>query len=181
MRKAAWVVVAVTFLCGRLLAQENVPLPQIGLDFNFNHTDVMLGAHAGIAVPKINASFAATFQGRIGSKRVLIEGEQPYVFYQYRERRYLLGVEADKRFLLREFNESTHFGAFLGGFGGLGFGDYRGTKQSAPVGLAYSAMGGVYITEPKTVIIKLGYQYLPMHTQNVFDHRILLTFSFLIS
>lgn len=162
-------------------AQDSGLRPELGIDFNFNHTDVMLGGLAGLNFPAANASVFATFKGRIGTKRVLIEADERDVFYQYRERRYLLGLQAEKRFLLNEFSESMHFGAFVAGIGGLGFGDYRGTKAEAPVGFAWSAEAGAYITDPSAVVVRLGYQYLPMQTQNVFDHRILLSFTFFIN
>ena len=169
-------------LCAaRLSAQSSGPYPEIGWDLNFNHTDVMMGGHAGVCIPKWNASVLATFKGRLGTKRVLIEGDQPDVFYQYRERRYILGVQAEKRFILTEFSPSLKLGAFVGALGGLGISDYRGTKGQAPLGFAYSGMAGPYITDGETIVIRLGYQYLPLKTQNVFDHRLLLSISFMIS
>lgn len=170
------VVVSASF---RLHAQADSPFPETGWDLNFNHTDVMMGFQGGINIPAWNASVLATFKGRLGSKRVQIEADEPNLFYQYRERRYIIGIQAEKRFLLTEFSPSFKLGAFLGGLGGLEISDYRGTKGQAPVGFGYAAMGGPYITDDKAIIIRLGYQYLPMKTQNVFDHRILLSLSFL--
>ncbi len=169
------------FAAPQIKAQTDGPLPELGIDFNFNHMDVMMGGLAGIAFPTANASLLATFKGRLGTKRVLIEGETPDTYFQYRERRYLLGLQAEKRFLLNEFDESTHFGAYIAGFGGLGFGDYRGTKAAAGAGFAWSAEAGPYISDPGAIIARLGYQYLPMQTKNVFDHRIVLTVTFLVN
>lgn len=172
---------AVVSASSSIHAQSNNPFPELGWDFNFNHTDAMMGVQGGINIPAWNASVLATFKGRLGSKRVLIEAEEPNLFYQYRERRYILGIQAEKRFLLTEFSPSLQLGAFLGGLGGLGISDYRGTKGQAPVGFAYSAMGGPYLNYGDAVIFRLGYQYLPLKTQNVFDHRILVSLSILIS
>jgi hypothetical protein len=176
-----WPLWALLFalLAPKLHAQDAKMMPELGIDFNFNHTDVMMGGLGGIAFPTLNASLLATFKGRIGTKRVIVEAEEADVFYQYRERRYLLGLQAEKRFLLNEFDESSHLGAYLAGIGGLGFGDYRGTKAPASTGFAYSAEAGAYFSDPEAVILRLGYQYLPMHTANVFDHRIVLTITFL--
>lgn len=162
-------------------AQSTGPYPEIGWDMNFNHTDFMMGVHGGVCIPSWDASILATFKGRIGSKRVLVEAEQPDVFYQYRERRYILGIQAEKRFILTEFNSDLKLGAFLGALGGMGISDYRGTRGEAPIGFAYSAMGGPFLKVDESVLVKLGYQYLPLKTQNVFDHRILISISFLIS
>lgn len=169
------------FAAPEIKAQSDGPMPELGIDFNFNHTDVMMGGLAGIAFPTANASLSATFKGRLGTKRVMIEGEAPETYFQYRERRYLLGLQAEKRFLLNEFDESTHFGAYVAGFGGLGFGDYRGTKAAASTGFAWSAEAGPYISDPGAIIARLGYQYLPMQTKNVFDHRIVLTITILVN
>ncbi len=176
--RSYWAVFLV-LVSQNLHAQDTKLMPELGIDFNFNHTDVMMGGLGGVAFPTLNASLLATFKGRIGTKRVMVEAEEADVFYQYRERRYLLGLQAEKRFLLTEFDESTVMGAYLAGIGGLEFGDYRGTKAAASTGFAYSAEAGAYFSDPEAVIIRLGYQYLPMQTQNVFDHRIVLTITFL--
>lgn len=154
--------------------------PEFGFDMNFNHTDIFMGGRVGICFPVINASVAATFKGRLGSKRVLLETGQKDVLIQYRERRYLLGLEADKRFILNEFGPSTQFGGFIGGFGGLGFGDYRGTSERAPLGLSGAGMLGAYISDPNAVILRFGYMYLPLRTETVVKHRIYVSFTILV-
>ena len=164
-----------------LMAQIDSPVGlELGFDFNFNGADAFMGGMAGICMPKWNASARATFKGRLGSKRVLIESGTPDVLYQYRERRYLLGIEAEKRFLFNEINGDTHFGGFVGGFGGLDFANYRGSTASPPSALAGSGMLGVYISDPSAVIARLGYIYLPVQTESVPVHRIYLSFSILI-
>ncbi len=162
-------------------AQTNkAVVPEFGFDMNFNHTDIFMGGRVGVCFPQLNASLAGTFKGRIGSRRVLLETGQPDVLVQYRERRYLIGVEADKRFILNEFGPSTHFGGFVGGFGGLSFGDYRGTGEAAPLGLAGAGMVGAFISDPSAVIFRLGYMYLPLQTESVVKHRVYLSFTIMV-
>jgi hypothetical protein len=185
-RKGSDRILGLLILCGiGLLAPQwawsQAISPQIGLDFNFNHTDVMMGGSVGICFnERINASVKLTFKGRLGSKRVLIETDVPNVLVQYRQRQYLLGIEADKRFKLTEFSETERLGAFLGGFGGLSFADYRGTNAKAPLGLGGAAEAGVYFSNTEAFILKIGYMYLPLQTPSVFQHRLFFSFDVII-
>lgn len=175
--------------CLGLLWLSNTPLMaqngkavglEIGFDFNFNGADAFMGGMAGVCIPNWNASARATFKGRLGSKRVLIESGTPDVLFQYRERRYLLGIEAEKRFLINEINGDTHFGAFVGALGGFDFANYRGSTAYSPSALAAAGMLGVYISDPSAVIARLGYTYFPVQTETVPNHRIYLSISVLI-
>jgi hypothetical protein len=162
------------------IAQDPAVSPQIGIDLNFNHTDVMAGVGAGVCFNTLNASAKLTFKGRLGSKRVWVETGTPDVLAQYRERRYLLGIEADKRFRLTEFSEVEQLGLFLGGFGGMTFGDFRGSDTKVPLKLAGSAQAGVYFSNIEIAIFKLGYMYLPLQTRSVVNHRVFFSIDLII-
>lgn len=171
----------VTLLANSTKAQNGkAVIPQLGMDLSFNTDDAFWGGLAGVCFPKINASLLATFKGRIGNKRVLVELPNSNNLYQFRERSYLLGLEADKRFVLNEINEKTRFGLFVGGFGGLNFGSYRGTKIGPDASLKGAAFIGPYISDISAAIVKLGYMYLPLNTESVSHHRIFISFSFVI-
>ncbi len=156
-------------------------VPEFGAGLNFNLTDIMADLSFGMSLQEARASIKASFQPRLGTKRVLVESGTPNLLYQYQERRYLLGVEADKRFMLTQLNENTEVGLFIGAFGGMTFNDYRGTDAKGSVNLAWEGMGGAYLSDSRFLILRLGYQYLPLVTQSVYPHRIGISFNFLIT
>jgi hypothetical protein len=171
---------AMTLLPTPVKAQQAV-VPEFGAGLNFNQTDVMMDVTAGVSFQQIRTSAKVSFQPRLGSKRVLIESSTPNLLFQYRERRYLLGLEADKRFQLTQFSENLELGLFIGGFVGMSFNDYRGTDERGSVSLGWQAMAGPYLSDVRGFILRLGYIYLPLPTQNVFAHRIGFSFSLLLT
>ncbi len=185
-RNFLWNVKLLLLLCSsnfivlQAIAQQPL-VPEIGLGLNFNGTDAMLNLGAGVSFQNIRTSAKVSFQPRLGAKRVFVETASPNVLIQYRERRYLLGLEVDKRFKLTEFSEYTELGLFVGGFIGMSFNDYRGTDARGSVDLGYEGMAGAYIGDPHVCLLRLGYLYLPLPTQNVFPHRIGFSFSILFA
>jgi hypothetical protein len=156
--------------------------PELGVGLIFNHTDIMADFNGGICFPEIGLSTKLSFQPRLGAKRVLLETETPNVLVQYRERRYLLGIEADKRFSLSDITETAHVGAFVGGFIGLNFNGYRGTNEPGQLDLGWEIMAGPYLYDEEGILLRLGYVYLPLNmTSNVFAHRVGLSISFVIN
>jgi hypothetical protein len=146
--------------------------PQLGYELNFNQTDVMMGGGIGIYNIDWNASAQLSFKGRIGARRVIVEPEDTDLIFQFRERRYLLGIDLEKRFAFSDISASSQVGGYLQAFGGLSFGDYRGTTAKPPTGFGGSAGAGIYIGNPDIIAVKLGYVYLPLQTQSIVAHRI---------
>jgi hypothetical protein len=185
-RNHLWHVKLLLLLCSSnflvlpALAQLHV-VPEVALGINFNGTDAMLNVGAGVSFQNIRTSAKLSFQPRLGAKRVLIETASPNVLLQYRERRYLLGLEVDKRVKLTEFSEYTELGLFVGGFIGMSFNDYRGTDARGSVDLGYQGMAGAYFGDARVCVLRLGYLYLPLPTQNVFPHRIGFSCAFLLT
>lgn len=173
-------LVALTSFGSQPLRAQSV-VPEFGVGFNFNLTDIMADFAFGMSLQEARASIKASFQPRLGTKRVLVESGTPNLLYQYQERRYLLGIEADKRFVLTELDENTEFGLFVGAFGGITFNDYRGTDAKGSLELAWQGMGGAYLSDPRYLILRVGYQYAPLATPSVYPHRIGISFNFLIS
>lgn len=161
-------------------AQSSVA-PEIGVGLLFNQTDVMMDFGAGVSFQNIGLSTKISFQSRISTKRVLVETDQPNLLYQFHERRYLLGLDADKRFTLTDLSENVSLGLFLGGFAGMTFNDYRGTDEKGSVGFGWEAKGGLFISNSEIFVMRLGYTYLPLPTRNVYPHRIGISFHFLIT
>ena len=151
--------------------------PDFGFGMNFNHTDFMLGFNGGAAFEALDLSARLGFQFRVGSKRVLVETEVPDVLVQYRERRYLLGIELEKRFTLTEFSSNERLGVWLAPWGGLSIGDYRGSKASSPGGLAWSMQGGIFFNTDG-VVLRGGYAWLPLQTNSIVNHRIVFGVNF---
>lgn len=155
--------------------------PEIGAGLLFNQTDILMDFGAGVSFQELGLSTKLSFQSRVATKRVLVETETPNLLYQFHERRYLLGLDVDKRFILTEFTENLRFGLFLGGFAGMTFNDYRGTDEKGTVEFGWEAKGGAFLSNPKIFVMRLGYTYLPLPTQNVYPHRIGVSFHFLIT
>jgi hypothetical protein len=109
--------------------------PEAGVGLAFNTTDVISDFTFGADVSDARLSIKASFQTRIGTKRVLVESGTPNLVYQFQERRYLFGLEGDKRFNLTQEGEYTEVGLFVGGFIGFTAYDYRGTANPQNVGI----------------------------------------------
>lgn len=160
----------------RAQAQSDTELaPCLGMEHTFNLNDYLMSFGGGIESPAYRASAHLNFTFRPGSKRVLVQ-ETENLFYQYRERRYIIALDADKRFALMD-GESTDLEVFAGIMGGISIGDYRGTKANAPGGLIYAPRGG-FAVSTDFLVARLGYQYLPLRTTSISSHRIYLGFYF---
>lgn len=168
-------------LCGLAGRAQWRIAPEVGAGLLFNQTDVLMDFGAGVSFQEIGLSAKLAFQSRIGTKRVLVETATPNLLYQLHERRYMLGADVDKRFGLTDFSEDLSFGVYLGGFAGMTFNDYRGTDMRGEVGFGWEAKGGAFLSNAKIFILRLGYAYLPLPTQNVYPHRIGISFHFLIT
>jgi hypothetical protein len=171
----AWMLLTV----GAVRAQ--LTYAEAGLGLNFNGKDIFADINFGASIQQVNASVKVSFQPRLGTETILQESDTPNLLYQYRERRFLLGVEADKRFKLTDLGENGQMGLFVGAFGGVAFADYLGTDTRAGTGFAYQGMGGAYLSSPNTVIFRLGYQYVPLPTQGISPHRMGISLSIVLS
>jgi hypothetical protein len=95
---------------------------------------------------------------------------------QYREKKYFLYFDLDKRFIHFPIGEQE-IQFFAGVRPGLLWGDYSGTKNDAESYWLLSPMGGVAVHLKNEVQFKVGYVHMRDRLINVGDGRI--TFSFL--
>lgn len=151
----------------------------IGMDMVFNHTDFMLGFLAGPAFEKLDLSTRLNVLVRPGRKRVLVESETPDLFYQYRESRVMIGLDAEKRFTLSQFSDAGRVGAFVSAWGGVSLGGYRGTSAAAPGGFNYVFRGGPFLQQDE-LVLQLGYAYMPLRTSSVVAHRVFIGFHIML-
>ncbi|MEM7039310.1 MAG: hypothetical protein AAF570_20215 [Bacteroidota bacterium] len=152
----------------------------VGFDLPFNHTDIMMEFSGGVAFHgNIDASLRLTYMGRLGERKVQIETDTPNLLLQYREGLNILGLEAEKRFTLTEYNETDRIGVLLGVTGGLAFGSYDGT-DARPQTRFQPAVRFAPFLQTEVVAVRLGYQFLPQAPRTIFDHRIFLGVHFLI-
>lgn len=153
--------------------------PEISFDFLGNHTDFMFGFGGGIAIEPLDLSTRLYALVRPGRKRILIESETPNLYYQYRESRFMIGFDLEKRFTLTQISESKRVGAFLSAWGGLSLGSYRGTSASAPGGFNYIFRGGPFFNDD-VVTIQAGYAFVPLRTPSIVAHRAFIGLHFTI-
>lgn len=165
------IVLALTAFLWGMPAQAQIG-PDIYGEMSFNHTDFLFGFGGGVAFQDIGLSARLNFLTRARAKKVLIE-ERPDFFYQFRERRYLLGLEVEKRFRLADVGQVGQVGVLLSAWGGINLGDYRGSTQAVPGGLNVMGRAGAYITD-EGFILRMGYAYVPTYTPSVFAHRIFI-------
>lgn len=157
-------------------------IPELGTHTSFNGSDFNIGFQAGIGLDDLDLSLRADFTARAGSKRVLVESAQdPNLSYQYREGRYYLGIEVEKRFRLFEPGEDSEAGIAGAVWGGYTFGDYRGTDVAPQRGFIYRPRVAPYVHIDNVVLIQAGYEYLPLRAGGVSDHRAFISFNFTLT
>jgi hypothetical protein len=162
-------------------AQMAQVLPEFGTHIAFNGGDFNWGGQLGMDIAALDLSIRADFTGRAGAKRVLVESpSNNNVLIQYREARYLLGIEAEKRFPIKEFESDALIGVTGMLLGGYTFGDYRGTKTAPYNGATYRARIAPYLLLDEAVLVRAGYEYLPTRTEDVANHRVFIAITIII-
>lgn len=153
--------------------------PEFGVDLLGNHTDFMFGFTGGIGFDQLDLSTRLYAMVRPGRKRILVQSETPNLYYQYRESRFMIGLDLEKRFTLSQINSQLRVGAFLAAWGGLSLGGYRGTSANAPGGFNYVFRGGPFLGDD-TVTLQAGYAFVPLRTPSIVAHRAYIGFHFAI-
>ena len=172
-RLPALLACALLLICARAGAQGLVP--SVGGHMSFNLDDISGGLQAGATIVDLDLDFRADFTARLGNKRVLVPVDgQDNTFNQYRESRYLLGIEAEKRITVFEPGDYTLLGVSVMQLGGYTFGDYHGTKVNPDDAWTYRARLAPFVWIDQSVLLRLGYEYSPNQTPSVPDHRIFL-------
>lgn len=156
---------------------------ELGTQLSFNGTDISGGFQAGVYIAPLDLSLRADFTSRLGSKRIRVAAtDQTNLFYQYRETRYNLGLELEKRIRIpaMQLGETVDAGASVMIMGGYSFGDYHGTGMAPPKGLGWRARLGPYLKADETFMLRLGYEYYPLETETISDHRVFVSATFII-
>lgn len=148
-------------------------VPTLSINNDFNLQDYMVGLSAGIEDLGFEWGARVGFNLRPFYKKVQIKSENNIV-RQYREQKYLISLDLDKRFL--------HFDVFgykLQLFGGvrtgLLLGNYKGTKIDADKFFIAAPFGGLCLNFNDVGYLKLGYMQFNDHLTNVSDSKIMLT------
>lgn len=158
------------------MAQFEEPIVgTVGMGTSFNFQDVFWNIGGGLESPKYQASLQGGFGFRIGSKKLLVETGNN-TFDQFRERRYLFTLAAEKRFTVLEVADETMLQLFGMLQGSYTFGDYRGVGYGPSKGFLFHPAGGIAIGS-SGVIARLGYTYLPLQTESISPHRIFISFN----
>ena len=169
-------------LLGGVCAQAQGLAPSIGGHMSFNLDDVSAGLHAGADIVDLDLDIRADFSARLGNKRVLVPIDgQDNAFYQYRESRYLLGLELEKRITVTELGDNALFGVSAMLLGGYTFGDFHGTKAKPDAAWTYRARLAPFVWLDNSVILRAGYEYAPYQSPSVPDHRIFLAVTICVS
>lgn len=170
------------FLLSGTCVQAQGLIPSVGGHMSFNFDDVSAGLHGGGTIVDLDLDFRADFTARLGNKRVLVPVDgQDNAFYQYRESRYLIGLEAEKRITIMEPGDYTTLGVSVMVLGGYTFGDFHGTKAKPDAAWTYRARLAPFIWLDKAVLLRAGYEYSPYQSPSVPDHRFFLAITLCVS
>ncbi len=93
---------------------------------------------------------------------------------QYREQKYFLSLDLDKRFLHFDVAQSK-LQLFAGLKTGFLFGNYKGTQNNSKTYAILAPMAGVCFNHDNTFFIKAGYCHFSDRVTEVPDGRITLT------
>lgn len=166
------------FLPIQAAAQPPFIAPTFGAEAGFNLDDFMMNLLGGIESPRLNGSLQAGFGFRFGSKKVLVE-QSENLFYQFRERRYLLQLGLEKRIKMIDLSDDASLQGLAFFRGGFTFGDFRGTKINPESAFLPMPGAGLALRLPDGMF-RLGYQYMKLETGNVSPHRLFAGFNLII-
>ena len=148
------------------------------LKFNFNFSDLYLGISTGIEDIGFQWGARLNFEFRPFYKKVSVS-ESQFVTRQYREKKYFLSLDLDKRF--GHYNVwGEHLQFFVGAKTGFLMGNYKGTRNDAENHLVIGPMAGACINVEERVLVKLGYLYFDDRLINVPNHRVIYALQIII-
>jgi ankyrin repeat protein len=128
----------------------------VGFDFRFNNKDFLTGIVISPVDIKFNLEYSLFYYLRPFAVPVL-QGGAGNTFYQYWERRHIIGLSLAKRFRIWESSNQA-FLLFGGGMYEYHFGRYRGTTINNTGGLLLSPCAGAIYTY-KRLDFRLSAQY----------------------
>lgn len=148
----------------------------IGLGFNWNFNDFMLGGNLGINDVKYGLGVNFSFESRIKRKPILFDYNN--MKFQLREMRSLSSLSVSKKFFIKpEANKQK--GIIIGVKEAYTIGSYKGTSWDVENKFLTIPFIGVF-TQNKDVGIRICYEYVDFDTYKVSPHRINIIFEGLI-
>lgn len=105
---------------------------------------------------------------------------QENIVRQYREQKYFLSLDLDKRFVHFDVGIDGQIQFFAGVKAGFLFSNYRGTKNDASTFGLIAPLGGVCYSFDDTFFVKAGYCLFNDRVREVPDNRISLTLLYAI-
>ncbi len=147
-----------------------------GLNISWNFHDYTNGLFAGMYDTKYRSSITVGFMTRMLAKNVLVE-KDPFLYYQYWERRYMVWAGIDKQFVLFTSPKGAKAGITLGFKEGFTFGNYRGSKTKTQRQFLFIPLVGISRTG-KLLTASIGYEYSPFPVYGLSPHRIQISLRF---
>jgi len=148
------------------------------LTFDFNFDDLFWSFSAGIEDVQNEWGAKLNFEFRPFKKKVQIR-EDNNIIRQYKEVKYFISIDVDKRFL--HFNlggADTQF--FIGTRTGFLLGNYKGTKANREPTFITAPMAGLCFNFSEEVNFKVGYIHISDGLVNVPDSRVTLGLNFIL-
>jgi hypothetical protein len=153
--------------------------PSLSVVNDINLQDWYLGFTGGIEDMNNEWGVRLGFNFRPFRKYVQIQ-ESDFIIRQYREKKYYLYLDIDKRFIHFPIG-SADVQFFAGIRPGYLFGDYSGTRNDATPYWLLAPMGGVSAKFGESFYLKAAYLHISDRLINVSDGRISLTALFILN
>lgn len=135
-----------------------------GSETSFNTTDWLINFHVGVGDKKNLWSGRVFLDFRPYEKVVWKKTEG--TTHQYRSKRFLLGVTADKLILPIRAGIFA-CGVYVEGKAGYSFGNYRGTETKPPHGVVGVPSGGIAFSWHNSTILKIGTEWYAQPNQTI--------------
>ena len=172
------------FLTGNLHSQEYVNIDAVNikgafspLTFDFNLDDFYWSISGGVEDITYEWSAKLNFEFRPFEKKVQII-ETDNVIRQYKEVKYFISIDIDKRFLnFHLWGARTQF--FVGTRTGFLFGNYKGTRADDKPNFITTPMAGICFHFNENANLKLGAIYFSDGLVSVPDARATLGINFI--
>jgi hypothetical protein len=148
------------------------------LTFDFNMDDLFWSFSGGIEDVQNEWGAKLNFEFRPFKKKVQIR-EDNNIIRQYKEVKYFISLDVDKRFLhFNLWGTDTQF--FIGTRTGFLLGNYKGTKANRKPTFITTPMTGLCFNFSEDVNFKIGYIYFSDGLVNVPDSRVTLGLNFIL-
>lgn len=142
----------------------------------FNSKDYYYGLSMGMEDLGYEWGVRFNFQFRPFYKRTQVQLTD-YLITQYREKKFFVSVDIDKRFLNFYMNK-IKMQFFVGSQFGILLGKYRGTRANAATLFNIAPLGGVSLNYKNEIFVKAGICYLQDNLLEVPDFKAVLNVIF---